>query len=380
MTKHKKPKPMFWITGNYYECQKSWQSISGMLEDPNVVVLDCGYVSDISSYDRYSTASDVILMLKNKEIFDTRPRIIKMKGLPENYKLITDYLHLVNDKNVLVVDSPIGLKAKGSKRFISAAASKFYKTIATEGKVFKSNLVAKNNLSAVQWVQEVAADLGRDVENNAAKFLVELKGRDLDILYSEMSKLFDYQLKKITKKDVRHCCSPLFVQTTWDLLDQLNTQQFDNAIAYLQEFYENAGKETGQSFYGDVTMLTASLYKHFRFIMHAKDTCGETPNRKKIEEVVGSFKKRRKKGDVYLWDQNIFDPKFLSININKPSFRIALQWPKKKIYETVLQVSRCREICRKANRKEVIKLALDTLIMRICGKISFRQASKILEN
>jgi len=145
-----KIKPLFWITGNYYDCCKTWKDIISRLGDVAVDILDCGYKVESSNLIQPATACDVILLLKNKDMFDDRPRVIKMKGIPNDYHLIADYLHLVNNKNVLVVDGPIGYRAKPpSKRMITAATSRFYKTFSTKGKVFQFPMEGKNRREAV---------------------------------------------------------------------------------------------------------------------------------------------------------------------------------------------------------------------------------------
>ena len=364
-----KAKPMFWITGNYYECQNIWKSICERAGDPNVEILDCGYaVSNASMGSKPATASDVIMLLKNADIFDDRPRIIKMKGLPEKYSLITDYLHLVNDKNILVIDGPIGLRDKRSmKRLVSVAASKFYKTFKKEGQVFQFETEPRKDSDAVAWLISVAEDYKKNFEKDAAQLLVRYRGRNYDILYSELLKLCDYQSgRKITKEDVNACCISEFLATTWELLDSLDRLDYDSAICHMQKFHENAGSDVGATYRSDAEMLLGAMFKHYFLLVAAKDACGGKVTYQGVKQAIEGLKRKYKDK----WDKDWFEENYLRANINKITFNHAMQWSKKKVYQVYRDVSECRFLCRtRGALVSDLKLYLDGLVMSICGKL-----------
>ncbi len=364
-------KPLFWITGNYHDCCERWKYICGKLKDPNVQVMHCGRLKTSDA-----TAGDIIMMLKNRDIFDTRPRIIKMKGLPDDYAILADYLHLVDNDNVLVVDGPIACRAKPpSTRLITAKTSKFFKAFQSQGEVFDSPIEGKSNGEAMEWLTGVLDGRDRSIEKEAADMMVEMIGRNYDALYAEILKLCDYQLsRKITKEDVIECCISLFHSTVWDLVDSLDKQDYDSAINYMQRFYEVAGTEHGESFFGDVQKFFGALTHHYLFLLSLKDTCGQAISYEGAIKAVEGLKKRTKKGGEYHWSNDMFDKRFVGKSISMPNVRAVQNWPKRKMYSVYRAVLYCRTQTRfLSSNPAAVKVLLDALIMHICDKLSYTQ-------
>ncbi len=371
----KKIKPMFWITGNYYECKKMWASIVGSLDDPNIEVVDCGYnATNTPSHDRLAVGSDVIHLLRSRDMFDDRPRIIRMKGLPEDYTIIADYLRFVRDDNVLVVDGPIGYRkthGKGS-RWIPAAASKFYKTIAKEGKVFKFAKEAKDDGEAQSWCRTVVDELGKKIDGEALLYLIRAKGRDLDTLYCDLCKLAQYQSgKEITLDDVKVCSVPLFTRSSFELVDDLCNQKLDQSLIHLISFCENAGVAVGSSFRGEVERLIGLLYKTFLFLVLLKDS-GSVISYQSAQQATAGLKKRSSKqpDGTYHWNEDLFAAGFIGANIRKTCLKKFLNLPKQRVYGAFLHVCYAKHQARLGYTKEAVKMCLDALCMSICGKIS----------
>ena len=354
---------LFWITGNYYEVQKQWKSLCLDIGDYNLEVVDCG------NDDRGNSAADIILLLKHKDLFDDRPRIIKMKGIPEDYSLLTDYLHLTNDRDILVVVSPVGYYSSGpGNRFIPASASKFYKKFVSDGKVYKFDMDAGNDGTAVAWCEKVSLDLGKTLERDAGELLVGMKGRNLDILYCEISKLVLYQSsKKITVDDVLECVVETFTQTVWDCAEYLSRRDYDKAIVLLHRFYENAGIASGDTFRGDVEQFLGALFYHFLFVLLLKDGCGECLSYNSAVKAVEGFKKRVKKEDKYFWDSDLYSSGYVGYNIRKPEIQTAVQLNKKQVYTVFLDLCKCRTACRSARSEEEIKYKMDMFALKVCS-------------
>ncbi len=353
-------KPLFWITGNYYDSQKEWKEICKRLDSPSIEAVDGSSVS----------AADVILLLKNRDIFDDRPRIIKLQGIPEDYALITDYLRFVNDANVLVVDGPVGYRKM--KRIIPASSSKFYKTFVKQGKVFKFDMQAKTNAAAAVWVQKVAQDLGKSIDKESADLIVESKGKVLDLLYAEINKLVSFQTKKkITLSDVKECCVPECLDTTWDLIDALNSQNYDKALEKLQQFYGQAGMAVGANFYGDCQRLMGAINKNFTFLLMLKDSCGDNLSYNGAKKAISGYKKREKKGEVYYWDKDVFDEWWMNMQIKRQDVNHAFKLPYRHLYAIKRDVGQCMFVCRiNSTILSRIRICLDSLVMLICGKLS----------
>lgn len=374
--------PMYWITGNYYDCRQKWQEICALVGDPNVEVFDCEYNTQ-NGGKKSAQAGDIILRLKQKDMFDTRSRIIKLKGIPDDYAILTDYLRLANKKNMIVIDGPVGYRKPPSKRLIPVKATKFFKEFVKRGELCEFPELAKTDALAIRWVVGVAKNLGKNLDPEAAKLLVELQGRNLDGLYAEVSKLSDYQEgKKITVDDVKTCTAPLFLRTVWDLLEDLAFMNVDASLSHLQKFYEYAGLETGTSFRGDVEMLLGAMLKQFNFYIAIKDACGDSLDYDKLRNKTAGLKKRSSKmvdGEtVDNWDTDYFDSRFINVNLNKESTQSVSKWPWHRAYNIVRQIHMTRLALRTHSHiseynRGGIKLLLDSLALMICGKLTPRQ-------
>lgn len=355
---------IYWISGNYYDCSKKWKSILKLYKKHSLTVFDCGPKSEL-----FNNASDIIMSLKHKDMFDTGTTILKIKGLPHDYTLLTDYLNLANENQILVIDSPIGYYPSDGGRFVTAATSKFYKKIQDIGEVCVFPQQAKTFNEAVKWVVNTTMELGKRFDEDAAKMLVESRGYDLDILYSEIIRLIDFQVsRKINIEDVKTCCVPSFLKTVWNLIDDLDNKNFDSVISHMQLFYANAGNEVGTTFRGEVENLLGALYQHFLFLLLIKGVCGDTLSYNGAMKAVGGFKKRTKVDNKYNWDKSLFETNFVQFNLRKPSLQSIVRWPKPKVYSVFRNVINCRLVCRMATDESDIRLYLDSLVMSICDK------------
>lgn len=388
----KKNKPLFWITGNYYECQKCWKSFCSQFEDPNIVVLECGRNADDTPPDeRFASAGTIIKLLKRQDIFDKRHRIIKLKGIPEDYSLLTDYLYLIRKANALVIDGPIGLRAKGvSQKFVSVKTSKFYKAVKAQGQVKEYNMEGKNASQSATWAREVAKELGRSLDVEAARLLVEMKGINYDALYGALGVMFDYQPKgAIKSKVVEELFTPLFQQTVWDLVRAIDRRDFISSMTHLQRFYDQIDVLIDSSFTGEIMMLLGALTHHFTFMIMARDGCDGHITYKSVAAAVNAGKgmkkpknpkdEDKKKG---IWKEpfvDIFTPGAIKMNLGSP----ALKWPASRLYNAYRDISRCKLLLRKTynyDNRPGIKMCIDTLIMTLCGTIKVDDAAMIRES
>lgn len=374
----------YWITGNYYDSRKKWLEIVATVKNPNVEVIECG--SKDNHGFGYAQAADIISALKQKDIFDKRSRIIKVKGLPENYDALTDYLCLSSPTSLLVFDGPIGYKKPNSNRLNSVKTTKFFKQFQKEdGEVHEFAEGAKNTATAIDWVQKVATDMGKSIERDVASLLVQFKGTNYDTLYSDILKLSDFQSgKKITIDSVKECSIPLFQRQVWDLIDDMCRRDADSALTHLQCFYETAGQEPGTSFYGDVEMLLGAIAKQFLFFIMVIDTCGPNLVYSKIKSVTEKFMRKPKKGEKpddeesKKWTDPLFDGSYVSFNLNKETTRLVSQWRWTQVYLALREIYRTRLAIRSnASASDLNrgsnKLMIDSLIMHICGKLTAKQ-------
>lgn len=361
MAKKSSKKPMFWICGNYYDSRKFWKQIIEKVSDPNIENIDCGTNLDKS----ISQASNIILLLKSRDMFDSKPRIIRLRGLPADYAIIADYLKYVNDENILVIDSPVGYH--DGRKFVSASASNFYKTICSDGYLLDAGTDAKSDSDAISWVTQVFQDHNKTIDRDTAQLLVSMKGKNFDSLLVEINKLIAYQTKKnITIEDVTTCSIPVYTQTAWNLIDQLDLCQLDESLSNLQKFYEHAGSQTGKSFRGDVEMLMGALHYHFLFLLFAKDSCGDDFNYDRLVKGVEGYKKEidNKRENDY------FGKPAVMMATRSEVFKKAVRKSKPQTYLNYLAVCRCLSKIRVSNNEEVIKTCLDAMCMFVCNKVT----------
>jgi hypothetical protein len=383
-------RPVFWIVGppsggSYYDCHKIWNQIVAKvrhdLGEPNIQSIECGH-NPVDSKYQVATAGDVMRLLRARDIFDDRPRIIRMFGLPSDYLVMTDYLKYVNSTNVLVIEAPIGYY--NGKKFVPASASKFYKTINSEGKVFKFNERASSHKNATQWVMGLASDHDRMLAREVASFLVEVKGLNYDTLYAELTKLFDYKPEgDITVDDIKECSIPVFEKSVWELIDKLNRQRFEDAYCHLQEFLEDASLGTISDFRGIAEQTIGALRHNFELLLYAKDSCKSTLSYESFSNAVmgnpdaDSFlhkepiKKIKKDKDEISWVPR-YNKGAIYGKVKSDSFRMAFGWPKSRIYGALLCIERMRSKMRADTAN--IKLVFEAICLHICGRIDERQS------
>lgn len=363
--------PAFWISGNYYDCRKTWESILSKMGDCQVIVHDCTDSIFDGTDSKSSSVSNIIKSLKSKDIFDPKPKIIKVNGLPVDYKLLSEYLHLVSDKNILVIDSPVGYRK--ARRFVSAATSKLCKEIKSKGFFVDHGTEASNNSDAISWVKKVVKESGKEIDSAAAVMLVEqIGGRNYDLLYAHLRKLVDYCNKKITEEDVKTCCASIYLQTVWEIIDALDRRECHRVMDSLQTFYQHA-ESSGVNFKGEIEQFFGALSSHYALLLILKDGCPSLtyPSAKKAVE---GFKKRVKSGDEYVWEDGAYN-RLIGMAINNKAFQQAFNWNKAHIYKVNMDLDRVRMICRKSNSEAEIKTCLDTFALLVCNKLDLDQAA-----
>jgi len=373
-----KSRPAYWISGNYYDSQKKFRELFAD-KNLNIENIECGYNADsCPRHQRTGQAVDIILLLKNEDMFDDRTRLIRMLGCPPDYTIIYDYLGLVDDSTQLVITTPKPeylTPAGRGVRHNSVAASNFYKILKKWGHAFDFPETAKNDNEACRWLQGVADDLGGKIDPDVIKFLVELKGRGLDPLYGELTKLIDYKDgNKITKEDVETACVPFFTKTTWDLVDALDGCLYESAIDHLEKFFQVAGTEVGKSFYTECFMLMSAIRHHFIFLLMLR--CQKTVSFNTATKVFGDgeFKRKSTKDGEVSWDRDVYEYNYIRMNLQKPEVQQVLRWSEGKMHQVVLDLDRCQLACRiHSSEEEFIRRSMELFVMLVCNKLSLEQ-------
>lgn len=363
-------KPVFWLSGNYYECRKIWQSIVKMTTDkmgePNIISIECGFNPQDTKADcRVAEAAEVRGLIRTKDIFDARPRIIRMVGIPRDYADILDYLRFVRDDNILVIDSPIGYY--NLKTFVSAASSNFYKHIKEYGKVFKFDERAGNAKDACNWVFNLAKDLNRKITTGAIELLVEVKGLSFDVLYCEVLKLFDYSDEEITVDDVKECSIPVFERLVWEFIEALNRQRYDDACEYVERYLDHISTLPGYKYAGAMEQTVGALNQNFEMLVHAKDCCPSSLSYNPLWNGIENLKRCKDKEWVAKFSKGVCFGK-----IKDTSFQLAYGWPKSRIYGAWLVTRHLHPRMRYDSSS--IPFGFHAICMYVCGKLDERQA------
>ncbi|MHA2279497.1 MAG: DNA polymerase III subunit delta [Promethearchaeota archaeon] len=386
-------KPVFWICGNRFQCDETWKQVIAQIrkksgETPNIESLYCGTnTTSMPLTQCWATATDIIQALRNKDLFDTRPRVIKVIGLPEDYTGIVDWLRLVNGRNVLVFWGPFGYIKSGSTRWVSAKTSKLYKTIKSDGKIVEHPLKAASHADAVYWIKQRGADWSKEFNSDAARRMVELQGKDLDVLTNSIEKLSVYQKgKTITTEDVEACCFSDYSDEVWSFLDDLDRQNLQGALAYLQRFYEEGDGSRGESFYGRVSRLFGALIQHFQFLLLLKDVCGKTLNASVAYKELSTFKKMTPTKIQELCEGKItfdelesrFTKWYVDKQVRSTAIQAAFLRRKSEIYRIVSDLYDCMYWSRRySGEPTMVRLCLDTFVLLVCGKLSSNQVAQI---
>ena len=380
-------KHVYWVAakgapeeGNYYDCRSIIKKVISQLKDPRIEKLDCEWSAECTpALERSADAGDVIRHLKNRNIFDERPRVILLKGLPPNYTILVDYLSLVNDQNYLVIDAPFGMRSKPPDiKFITAKNSNFYKWVAEQGHVKEVPSEAGNVNAAVSWCEKVSTELGKNINTDAARRLSEMVGTKYDSLYSQLLRLVDYANgKTIVIQDVEEACESEFLRSVWDLIEGIDKLDYESSIVHLQRLYREASLDADSNFRSGVEMLLGALRHHFLLCLVVADHCWSkktTFNYKSLSEASSKILSKGKDGK---WNNQYYSVPFLNMAIRKEGVKSVVGWNRGRIYNAYLDINTVKAMMRTSSSVEDIKLYLDTLIMVLCNKITRTDADRM---
>lgn len=367
----------YWAYGNQRDTAEFVSSLHAKIQStfnaqPNIIKIEC------DSTDKDSAkSSDIVKLLRMRDLFDTRPRVIQLYGIPEDYTLLTDYLHLTNQNNILLILSQPGYRS-GYGRWNPIQVSKLYKTVKDKGVIRDFGLEAKTSADASAWVVKIFKLFNKNIDSESLDKFVYFCGLNYDRLETEAKKLCTYQsAKKITIEDVVNCCANERNETVWNFIDFLDYGKYDEALEYLEKFFL---EHSGTGLYGQVSMLLAAIMQHFTFILFVKDSDGTSEQN--IKDSVSGWKKltptqisELKSGELKQEDiEDYFKPNFISFNMYKPGVKSALKWKKSKIYGVMESLDRCILVARmNSNNETNIKFVLSCFIMLVCEKLTLEQ-------
>lgn len=364
----------YWCYGNLHGCRQFVSMLKDKIASTspdkksfNYAKFDCD-ASDPNS----ATAAQIVKVLRNRDAFDTRPRLIEMRGVPEDYALLTDFLSLTNQKNVLLINGQPGYRGSYG-RWNPIQVSKLFKAVKEKGVVRDFGTDAKNAGEAVTWCEDIFKHLEKTPEKGCSDALVSHKGLNYDILFCEIEKLCTYQSgKKITVQDVIDCCSYDHSDTIWSFIDFLDMNDCDKAASHLEAFYlEHHG-----SLYGEVSALFAALMQHLTFLLFIKD--GRDAGMADADVVKGwkklSLSQIKELGEGKADKDTLedyFKPNFISFNLYKNGVKNALKWKKSKIYSIMNCLQRSMVYCRiNSGNVTCVKTCLSSFVLVATERMS----------
>ncbi len=379
---------IFWIFGNLRQAKAKWKSLCSYIEQhagvaPNVETIHCGSnPENVTDSQRLSTLKDVIHVLRTKDMFSDRPRILRVVGIPEDYQDLMHYVNVPKPQNLLVFWGPPGYYKLGSKRWISLKPTKIFKFIKSHGKVYEFPIEVASGNEAVTSAVDIAAEKNKILSRDTARLLIRRQGRNLDRLENSIEQLATYQTgKEITSQDVKACCRETFQGTVWEYINSIDKGDHERALAYLQCLYEEE-PEVGESFYGILRKVLGALRQHFLFLVLAKDSSGGSINAKLIEEAAKGFKKftptqlaQIQNGEaIELSDW--FSGAYIKSKISNPGFTRLLGKRKSQLYSALRELLFCTFMARQNSGSEAyLRLCFDVFTLVVCGKISPDQAA-----
>jgi hypothetical protein len=356
--------PIFWLSGNYYERNKKWGEICSKIGNPLIEIVDTDFV----------VAENLIMLVRNRDMFDRRPRIIKVKGIPERYEILPECFDQIDNENVLVFDSPVGRWS--NRRFVNLKNTSFYKSIVNisspppGSRIFHFKEDFHTEIEACEWLLRIADEKKKKISPESCKTIIEAHGLNADVLYGQIIKLCCFQKgKEIKGEDIQECCISDNVKTVWVITDTLLSRNLDDTLSVLQSFYAEASLES--SFSNEVQSLLSAMMYVVNFVCFIKGSVVTD-----ISEIPSVFAKITK--NVNGGQKQVYDQYSIQRNLKKDSVQKALQWPIEKIYDTIYAISQIRLSCRdKYGENSSIKTSLDTLAMAVCGKITYKQWESI---
>lgn len=377
MSKTKPEKPIYWIWGNYYDARIKWESIKSEYKDYVLNDIECGYEPKNSS--KSMSIASVILSLKSRDLFDSKPRLFRIYGCPPDISILYEYMHLVNEDNVVVIYAPFGysVPAGQGSRFCTSKTTNLYKQIKSWNHIFDYPIEANSNNEAIKWTIKVLGDLNLEIDRDVAEVLVEFKGKNLDILYSEIEKLFNLCKKKVVLEDIKKYCISEFNRTVWDLISSLSNMDYDLSMSHLCYFYSYMESQNKGQFIGEINKLLGALEHNYTFANLVSSQSKGRLSYDSMTKAVKDIKKRELKDKKYTYERDLFDYPIIRAKINDASFKDLVS-AGDRLNDILLDLYRCSMICRLSNSDEtIIKQSLNVFCLLACGKISLSGAERL---
>src|SRR3990167_6210554 len=266
-------KPLYWVSGNQYDCDRIVAEILSKYPKSSVVLLD-GVIDPVQT---------VLSNLMKTSLFSKEDKVIRLRGLPANYEILLVYIDYVSTKRVLIIESD--LQVKVGRKIVNFALTKFYKQIKQLGETYHFPVQVEVP-RATTWLKKACQDrYKKTIEDGAAHLLSERKNGNLDYIISELNTISAYigKRKKITLRDIEDCVIELPSFDLWRFIDDLMFMRLDTALARLDVFLEHS--------FAEIELLLYHIIRQFELLLFMRNY-GKIVNFDKLKADVGSMQKK----------------------------------------------------------------------------------------
>ena len=193
-------------------------------------------------------------------------REIQRLPADEERKLAKWIPNVPRDSLLILVVGEEGAAGKHLPKTVAkegAAGKHLPKTVAKEGTVVEAARPRGQEIEA--WVRREAAALGKEIEPDAAHFLVYERARaDLALIRSELGKLALYaaDAPRITRRHVEEITPRTIEDRIWDLTDAIGAGSRGDALAILHEMLHDQREPPER--------LLSNIAGHFRVLWQIK--------------------------------------------------------------------------------------------------------------
>lgn len=213
---------------------------------------------------------DAIETLKTVSMLGERPLAIIREGeaLSDTaLKVLADYARSPIESSTLVV---VGEKLDGRSRFMEAASK--------SGAIVECKPLYQNKVPF--WINVEVKKEGRQISQEAARFLADMVGNDLGQLSQAIERIILYvgDRKIIDVKDVNEAIAKTHQHTVFEFADAVGAKDLPKALSLLRNILENGGSPI---------LVLNMLARHFRILAKAKEISGRMRDVAEIAKYLG---------------------------------------------------------------------------------------------
>lgn len=229
-----------------------------------------GEFGEKSFSGKETKAEDLINSLRTVPLLGGRPTIIikDAEGLSKNVlEVLTDYLEKPVESSTLVL---VAEKLDGRTRFMSLAAK--------IGAVIECKPLYMDKVPF--WINMETRRLGKQISQEAARFLADMIGNDLGQLANAIERICLYvgERKIVEIKDVEDAVAETHQRDVFELTDAVGSKKLVKAMSLLHNILEN----------GESPILVLNmLARHFRILSKAKEIAGRVTDNSEVARYLG---------------------------------------------------------------------------------------------